>query len=288
MVKPYMDFAGRLSTRVLARLSLIEAQFNFDFGDEYEVAICEVLTDILPARYGVCRGSLVTFEGEEAGDDLIIFDRLSYPTLRSSIAPNFAVKERVPIEAAYAYIECKHRVELGAGLEASKVLATAVEQVRNAKKLAAKRVPNPNPHFKDQPRFILKKRGDWPAYYPQLKNELFGVVFARHAPTRNDSIGVSQIRVGGEHAPDLMILGPDRLFSPAAYLGADGIKGSMYFSSAFESHLHPEEFPGDAIGLGLLTLMHVIGWMELLPIDFANVLNGCFWDAVGRRRDAHE
>lgn len=193
MVKPYKDFAGRLSRRVSARLSLIEAQFNFDYGDEYEVAICEVLADILPARYGVCRGSLVTFDGEEAGDDLIIFDRVSYPTLRSSIAPNFAVKEQVPIEAAYAYIECKHRVELASDLGASKVLATAVEQVRNAKRLAATRVPNPNPDYHDQDRFKLKKREDWPAYYPALKNELFGVVFARHAPSHDDGITTSQI-----------------------------------------------------------------------------------------------
>lgn len=284
MVKPYKDFAGRLSKRVLARLSLIEAQFNFDYGDEYEVALCEVLADILPARYGVCRGSLVTFDGKEAGDDLIIFDRLAYPTLRSSITPNYSIKEQVPVEAAYAYIECKHRVELAADLGTSKSLAKAVEQVRAAKRLAATREPNNNPGYDDQPRFKEKKRGDWPAYYPALKNELFGVVFSRHVTLRYDNFAMSRIRIGGEYAPDLMILGPDWIFSPAANLGSDGIKASMYFSSAFERQLLAEEFRGDAIGLGLLSLMNVIAWMELLPIDYSGLLNSCLWDALTRRQ----
>ncbi len=213
---------------------------------------------------------------------------MSYPTLRSSIAPNFAIKEQIPIEAAYAYIECKHRIELAGDLESSKVLATAVEQVRTAKRLCATRAPNANANYENQDRFESKKRSDWPAYYPALKNELFGVVFARHAPLRNDRVSASQIRVGGEHAPDLMILGADRIFSPAAYLGADGIKASMFFSSAFEDHLLAEEFPGDAIGLGILTLMHTLAWMELLPINFANVLNACLWDALGRRQNSLE
>lgn len=284
MGKAYDDFAGKLSRKVVARLSLIEAQYNFDLGDEYEVALCEVLADILPARYGVCRGSLVTFEGEQAGDDLIIYDRMAFPTLRSSISPNFAIKEKVPVEAAFAYIECKHRIEIGATLETSPTLAKAVEQVRAAKALAAKRRPNPNPTYKDQQRFQGPKWDHLPAYLPETRNELYGVVFARQAAFAKGTTKASGVRIGGDNGPDLAILGDDMLFTPSALLSADGIKASLYYSSFFFPHLRDEHVEGAAIGLGLLTLLHVISWMELLPIDYGQVLNASFADVIFKPR----
>ncbi|WP_198283235.1 DUF6602 domain-containing protein [Sphingomonas sp. PAMC 26617] len=284
MGKAYDDFAGKLSRKVTARLSMIEAQYNFDLGDEYEVALCEVLADILPARYGVCRGSLVTFEGEQAGDDLIIYDRMAFPTLRSSISPNFAIKEKVPVEAAFAYIECKHRVEIGATLQKSAALAKAVEQVRAAKALAAKRRSNPNPNYKEQQRFQRPKWDHLPAYLPELKNELFGVVFARQSAFAKGATKAGGIQIGGDFAPDLVILGDDLLFTPSALLDADGIKASLFYSSFFFPYLRDEHVEGAAIGLGLLTLLHVISWMDLLPIDYGQVLNAGFADVIFKPR----
>ena len=72
------------------------------------------------------------------------------------------------------------------------------------------------------------------------------------------------------------------------FAGGPDIPGMTMTSKALRGRTDIAPFITRLLGLGLLTLMHVIGWMELLPIDFANVLNGCFWDAVGRRRDAHE
>lgn len=279
--KPYKDLSGKLTRRLSARLSLIEAQYNFDFGDEYEVALCEVLTDILPARYGVCRGSLVTVDGEEAGDDLIIYDRMSYPTLRSSVAQNFAIKEQVPIEAAYAYIECKHGVTLASTLEASKELAKGVSQVRAAKALASKRAPNPNSTYLDQERFKDRKADHFPTPFPEFKNELFGVVFTKKAEILDDNVNPESIVVGGEHGPDLLILGEDILFTPSVLLGPDGIQSALFFSSSFQPSLRYEPVAGSAMGLGILTLLHAINWIELLPIDYAQVLNGAFADALG-------
>src|SRR6185437_13680859 len=37
---------------------------------------------------------------------------------------------------------------------------------------------------------------------------------------------------------------------------------------------------GAAIGLGLLTLLDVISWMELLPIDYGQVLNSSFTEIL--------
>lgn len=205
---------------------------------------------------------------------------MAFPTLRSSISPNFAIKEKVPVEAAFAYIEGKHRVEIGATLETSPTLARAVEQVRAAKVLAAKRRSNPNPTYKDQQRFQRRKWDHLPAYLPEMKNELYGVIFARRAAFAKRTTKASGIHIGGDHAPDLAILGDDLLFRPSALLGADGIKASLYYSSFFFPHLRDEHVEGAAIGLGLLTLLHVISWMELLPIDYGQVLNASFADVI--------
>lgn len=58
-----------------------------------------MLEDILPAKYGVCRGFVVAANGEKAGDDLIIYDKMSNPTLRSGMSRQFPVKEQIPVDA---------------------------------------------------------------------------------------------------------------------------------------------------------------------------------------------
>lgn len=63
-------------------------------------------------------------------------------------------------------------------------------------------------------------------------------------------------------------------------MGPDGVKASLYYSSFFFPHLRDEQVEGAAIGLGLLTLLHVISWMELLPIDYGQVLNASFADIL--------
>ncbi|SDW00058.1 hypothetical protein SAMN05444064_1013 [Pseudomonas syringae] len=102
----YGGYIERLARKVEARLQDIETIYNFDLGDEFEVAICALLEDILPAKYGVCRGFVVAENGDKAGNDLIIYDKMSSPTLRSSISRQFPVKEQIPGDAVYAYIEC--------------------------------------------------------------------------------------------------------------------------------------------------------------------------------------
>lgn len=106
----YGGYIERLARKVEARLQDIEAIYNFDLGDEFEIAMCDLLESLLPAKYGVCRGFVVAKNGEKAGDDLIIYDKMSSPTLRSSMTRQFPVKEQIPVDAVFAYIECKHSI----------------------------------------------------------------------------------------------------------------------------------------------------------------------------------
>ncbi|WP_414155929.1 hypothetical protein [Pseudomonas sp. BNK-44-a] len=42
-----------MTKKVEARLQDIEAIYNLDLGVEFELALCALLEDVLPAKYGV-------------------------------------------------------------------------------------------------------------------------------------------------------------------------------------------------------------------------------------------
>lgn len=145
----YDGYIERLARKVDARLQDIESIFNFDLGDEFEVAICALLEDILPAKYGVCRGFVVSKNGDKAGDDLIIYDKMSSPTLRSGMSRKFPVKEQIPVDAVYAYIECKHSITDAA------VLEKAITQAQAVKKLMLTRRGLSNPNMNQTGRLTM-------------------------------------------------------------------------------------------------------------------------------------
>src|SRR5690348_3133356 len=107
----YRNYVRTLSSRFEGMLNSIGAVYGFDYGDEFEFVLLETLRPLLPWQYGVCRGHLITQSGKQAGDDIIIFDRLRFPTLQLRGSGSYR-KEHVPIEAAYAYIEAKHTLVL--------------------------------------------------------------------------------------------------------------------------------------------------------------------------------
>ncbi|MGD2182757.1 DUF6602 domain-containing protein [Lusitaniella coriacea] len=107
----YNDYVKNLHQAFSRRLDEISAEFNFDLGSEFEIAICEILRSFLPIKYGICRGFVVSAEGCVAGDDIIIFDQERFPILRPNATKAFDKKEKIPIEAVYGYIEAKHTLD---------------------------------------------------------------------------------------------------------------------------------------------------------------------------------
>lgn len=263
----YGGYIDRLARKVEARLQDIEAIYNFDLGDEFEIAICALLEDILPAKFGVCRGFVVAENGETAGDDLIIYDKMSSPTLRSGMSRQFPVKEQIPVDAVYAYIECKHSITDAA------VLEKAIGQAEAVKKLVLTRRRLSNPEYEaDGPTYNGKVR-DWPRTYPPLKNQPFCAIFARKY-----SADVSIHNARGEHTPDLLILGNDHIANHTVYMGADGVKSALFYDTKFGTPLCVESAPGNAYGLGLVILLQALSWVQLLPIDWMRALNATFLD----------
>src|SRR5580704_5209058 len=124
----YDNWLSDVARRFQQRFDEIKATYNFDNGPEFEIALCEVLREILPRRFGVCRGFVVGRNGERAGDDIIVFDAQHFPTIRA-LATDLSRKESIPAEAVLAYIEAKHTLRVEGDEAAGQSLAKALCQV---------------------------------------------------------------------------------------------------------------------------------------------------------------
>src|SRR6266498_5826443 len=136
----YGDFVRNMARRFDEALSEIESTYNFELGDEFEIAICNTLRRILPHRFGICRGYVVNRDGEVAGDDIIIYERIRFPTARL-LGEDYSRKEKVPIEAVFAYIEAKHTLQLVG--DGGSSLLNALRQAGAVKALCEQRQPVP-------------------------------------------------------------------------------------------------------------------------------------------------
>lgn len=226
----YNNYLNKLAIRFETLFREIGANHNFDFGPEFEIANCMALRAILPQRFGVCRGFVVPADGPPVGDDIIIFDRERFSTLRMIGQDSFARKEEIPLEAVCAYIEAKHTLHVeGDGpqsLDRAMAQVAAIRQLRRSGRLLAQADPYLIPPFRVEPE-------DW---WPDIKNPVFGAVFARRVAIdakAKDCLSPEEIReafrnrkgrmrlrmtmeeepVGQDH-PDLIVAGPHNLLMP--------------------------------------------------------------------------
>src|SRR5436190_1172515 len=132
----YDQLIENIAKAVESKFDEISTRYNFDKGDEFEIALCELLSTVLPSKYGVCRGFAVAKDNTFAGDDIIIYDRERFPILRLHDAGKFDRKQEIPIEAVYAYIEAKHSLIVD---EKETNLTKALEQVCSIKNLKRER-----------------------------------------------------------------------------------------------------------------------------------------------------
>ncbi|WP_437651390.1 DUF6602 domain-containing protein [Sorangium sp. So ce362] len=128
----YDGWVEDIAKRFQRKLDEVAADYNFDYGIEFEISLAEVLRQVLPERAGVCRGFVVSRDGQKAGDDIIIYDKSRFPTLRS-LGGRLERKERVPAEAVLAYIEAKYT--LGIDGDGGQSLDKACRQLELVKRL---------------------------------------------------------------------------------------------------------------------------------------------------------
>lgn len=236
----YNNYVRDVSERFDQALARIKTEHNFEYGPEFEIAICKTLRAVLPQKYGICRGYVVSELGETAGDDIIIYDRMRFPTLRALDTDDFASKEQVPIEAVYAYIEAKHSIciEGDGGTSFQKALT----QVGQVKMLCDRR--RAVPLFECD----LNEKKDSPLIgWPDVRNPAYGIIICRHVrlkeggPTVEDNKEILRHLLAAKAMtllpPDFCVFGKHHMFIPVVPGGKDSgtVMPSPFFQSGTSS-----------------------------------------------------
>jgi hypothetical protein len=276
----YDDYLRKVAERFANRFADIAAEFSFELGVEFEITLCRVLRQVLPQRYGICRGFVVTRDGDAHGDDIIIYDRDNFPTLRMVEQEGFERRESIPLEAVYAYIEAKHTLYLE-GTEGQS-LAKACQQVAAVKSLPRAAVPwtYQDPYFA-RPKETIEIPQSW----PPTRNQMHGTIVARYVRQRRggDVLAPDQVigllasiacPLGAPPYPDLIIAGTGVVCVPIINHG---------FHSPFliegKSHLSFRQVDGLAFGIGFCCLLFALDMMRLGGMPWAEMIA----DAAGVR-----
>jgi hypothetical protein len=172
----YDNYVVNLSSKFSRALEDISAEYNFDYGDEFEIAICKVLRLFLPIKYGVCRGHVVNSNGQKQGDDIIIYDQERFPTLKINQKDDFSRKENIPIEAVYAYIEAKHKLDFD-------TFDKAFEQISNVKELILERKKTGT--YQLDPYIDDNGLSHNVMSLPKYRNPVFCMILSRHSVNKN-------------------------------------------------------------------------------------------------------
>ena len=276
----YRDLVNTLSERITVSLDCIEVGHNFEYGVEFEIALCEALRAALPDQYGIARGYAVDQSGSFAGDDIVIYARDRFPTLAMRRRDEFGRKEFIPIEAVYCYIEAKHTVYTDG--DGPQSLRYAFEQVSRVKALCAERLPvNPN----QIGRYTTTDVGinsTPPPDYPIIMNPPFGVVFARNVRKNQNSARccsgsevealITGFSYTNAHPPDIAVLG-DGLVVVPALTAPDGSRTyrSPFFIKERSVHAHLVT-DGLAFGIGFASVLSALDWMQLGVLPWHKIL----------------
>ncbi|ENM5752221.1 hypothetical protein KSS82_04920 [Vibrio mimicus] len=269
----YNDFVAKINIRVEAILNEIETIYNFDVGDEFEIGICKLLKTVLPEKYGVCRGHIITKDGAQAGDDIIIYDKHRFPILRMLNEDSLWRKQFIPVEAVYAYIEAKNTLHVEGDMSDGQSLLKAVNQVHLAKSL----VRSPKP-IGDFDRYVKINSVSQNALgWPKIRNPMYGCILARNIKLNRASREqlVDSIRLHNEcnsktnpslssydnslNYPDLIIGGKDHIIVPAI----NGQFTSPFLVKGESSMSYIPNIQGKAFGIGLSTIIYALSSIDL-------------------------
>ncbi|HLP89835.1 MAG TPA: DUF6602 domain-containing protein [Nostocaceae cyanobacterium] len=280
----YNNFVSNLAERFERRFSEISAHYNFDHGDEFEIALCESIRSVLPQKYGICRGFIVTKDNQLAGDDIIIYERDRFPTFKFLEQDKFDRKEDIPIESVCAYIEAKNTIYIED--DSGQSLAKALTQIESVKKLQRKVINRGTIEIDNQYcSLFASDREDW----PQAANPIFTAIFARNIKiskkinTPPESIkkclqaldSLSNKTSNNDLYPDIMIWGRDIIGFPCIRETKNGETYNVFSSPFFIKDksvicLHQE--PKKAFGLGVILLLYALDNIRLEKMQWNDIL----------------
>jgi hypothetical protein len=291
----FKDYVNTLSARFRGYLDHIQYFYGFGSAAEFEVAICRMLQSALPQQFGVCRGHVVNGAGDQAGDDIIIYDRLRCPTLRLLPQEDFSRKEWVPIHAVYAYIEAKHTLNLEKKEEEEKpdekkkidgtTLLKACKQIEAVKSLCGQREPIPLHRITRSFQLDQGTVGAPPGW-PDIRNPFFAMILSRFVRNKTDehitdpNVIAQQLKdhgLSGVNAPDLIVAGPSNLVSPCPPNNEGGPPVINFFHRP-DNPLESLVVNQIAFGIGLSILLQVLDRIQLGEVPWVAIIN----NALGR------
>lgn len=263
----YNGFASDLAKRFQRKFEEMKVVHNFEWGDEFEIALAEVLRELLPGRAGICRGYVVGRDGRLAGDDIIIFDAARFPTLRS-LGASLATKEHVPAEAVLAYIEAKHTLNIEE--ESGQSLTKAIQQINAVKSIS--RPPVPLSQIGHGVSLGVGFSINNNLGFPRVRNPWYAAIFARNIkvdssnPREELARKAQSISRSTTHMPDTIVAG--NLIGLPALITRDTSGNIVPPARTMPCLCDSNELifmdtPGIAIGTGVL---HLLQAMEIITL----------------------
>lgn len=272
----YDNYVKKLSNKFSNRLRDISADYNFDYGDEFEIAICQVLRDFLPDKFGVCRGFIVDRNGSKVGDDIIIYDKASSPTI-NLYRDDLSRKENIPVEAVYAYIEAKHTLTLGQ-------FDKSLSQINAIKNMCSKR-DKVSLYQNDSYIGSYQDKGNVVESLPKYRNPICTFVLARYAVDQDDnrtddvskieSMIASKMKTmsSTELNPEMIILGENNLMCVGYLKDNNSIPTLFYPDNGHVVGYQNLVKPNFAYGIFLTQLMAAVDWIRLGNTPWIEILN---------------
>ena len=272
----YADFVKKIAERFDAALAEIEVEHNFEYGDEFEIAICKTLRRVLPHKFGICRGYVVSRDGRVAGDDIIVYERLRFPTLRA-VEGEFGQKERVPVEAVFAYIEAKHTLQLLGDGPSS--LQKAIQQINQVRAVCSEREPVPTTQI--TPTISVNVPVQSPKGFPAIRNPLYTMVFGRQVRRENRGEVMSNPReiestlmecvTGGQRPPDFVLAGASHVALPAILKNGPPPSFVSPFLTG-DAILMGRTSPMITFGVAVSHLLWALDWIDLGRMPWNHII----------------
>ena len=282
----YRAYLESLAKAFKYRFEQISTHYNFDSGDEFEIALCYMLREILPSKYGICRGHVISADGQSAGDDIVIYDKERFPTLRVFPQESYDRKQDIPIEAVYAYIEAKYTLHINGDINDRQCLLKASSQVATVKLVCEKREPRlrefVHPYFKSN-----ITHGDLPDW-PKILNPVFGAIFAlrvkenKKLPEILDPKETMKALVGAsigaqKPPPDLIIAGDSNLIIPCVQTPeGHPIMHSPFYIQGTTASLQVMPSKDLAFATGICILLYALDTIQLGRMPWEYIINDGF------------
>lgn len=269
----YNDWLGHLAERFQAKFNDIRTVHNFDYGDEFEIALCEVLKSIIPRRASVCRGFIVAQDGTLAGDDIIIFDSTRFPALRA-IGEDLSRKEQVPAEAVLAYIEAKHTLYLHGSSGQSLEKATA--QTAAVKSLSR----TPLEHRYLIPGLDLGDQVIPPPTLPKIKNPWYTAIWSRKTDWSGTERSISPQALSSMESrlrPDIIATDQGCLMPMLLKYDTGALMPRMEirpFLCEATAHVWTD-LKDISLGFAAVHLLSAIEWIVLSEVPWNRMMSSC-------------